>query len=489
VTCSIPSFWTAKVRVRSLPSLSGSRVHKTLKWEELAVTECDFYVFWFTDLTGRWQQHRFSSDAVDDAKFEHGFYASSMMTGWRQFGESDLLFKPCRNTEFKDAAEDSRARSFISEVWDEQGVGPYGRDPRGILAKTMAAAAADGWQFQVGPEIEGYLFDEVRWGLRANDCFYSISEPEGVENAREPSNPENRGFVLTHPFHHLAPTTDYGLKIRSQMVEMMIRSGMRPLHCLHEAGPSQFEIGIMHDDPLKAGDSVQLFKRLARACGAKAGKIATFMPMPLAFGPGSGMHINLSMWEGTKNAFYADGSVSKLCMNAIAGIMKHARSLAAFLAPTSNSYLRLSHLYRNDLEVTYGFGNRSAHIRIPQVVDPAEARIEIRFGDPSANIYLAIAAVMLAALDGVENDLSPQADELKGPVAYGPRDIRLSKPNSLPRTLEDAILALDTDKEFLQRYGAFSAETIEMHQQILIRRANAQSLYPNPRDFLEVLDC
>ena len=452
-------------------------------------TEYDYHVFWFTDLAGRWLQHRFASSAIGDSIFERGFHASSMMTGWRQFGETDLLFKPCRSTEFRDAAEDSRTRSFISEVWDEHGLAPYARDSRGILARIVAAAAADGWQFQVGPEIEGYLFDEVRWGVRANECFYKISEPEAVDNARESSNPQNRGFVLTHPFHHLAPTADYGQTFRSQLVEMMIGCGMRPLHCLHEAGPSQFEIGIHHDDPVKSGDNVQLFKRLARACGANAGKVATFMPMPLAFGPGSGMHINLSMWKDGHNAFHREGGVSDICMSAIAGIMKHARALTAWLAPTCNSYLRLTHLYRADMEVSYGFGNRSAHIRIPQVVDPAETRIEIRFGDPSANIYLAIAAAILAALDGVDAGLSPQADELKGRTAYGLHDIRQRKPNALPRTLEDAIVALDQDQDFLQRYGAFSRDTVEAHQQVLIRRANSQPLYPNPRDFLEVLDC
>ena len=323
------------------------------------MTECDYHVSWFPDLPARWLHHRFATGAISDATFARGYHASSMMTGWRQFGETDLLFKPCEGTEFKDAAEDARTRSFISEVWDEHGTAPYGRDPRGILAKIVTAAAADGWRFQIGPEIEGYLFDEVRWGLRANECFYRISEPESVDNARESSNPQNRGLVLTHPSHHLAPTADYGQKFRSRMVEMMIESGMHPLHCLHEAGPSQFEIGIRHDDPVKSGDNVQLFRRLARACGTQGGKVATFMPMPLAFGPGSGMHINLSMWKDGRNAFHDGNGVSHTCMSAVAGIMKHARALAAWLSPTSNSYLRLMHLYRADMEASYGFGNQT----------------------------------------------------------------------------------------------------------------------------------
>jgi glutamine synthetase len=454
------------------------------------VKENKYYAFWFTDLSGRWQQHRFSSDSLGDEVFEQGFHASSMLTGWRNFGESDLLFRPSKASEFHDAAETEPTRSFFSDVWSDDKTSPYERDPRAILQRVVQGAEREGWSFEIGPEVEGYIFDEVRWGVGQTETFCRITESENIENSRARATEANRGFVLTHPSHHLSPTSDYGGPLRNRMVEMMIRSGMKPLHCLHEAGPSQFEIGIRHDSPVEACDSVQLFKRLARACGTDVGKIVTFMPMPmpLAFGPGSGLHINLSMWRNGQNAFYSENGLSAIGTSAVAGVLKHGRALCALSAPTGNSFARLQHLYRPDRDFSYGFGNRFAHVRVPQVVDGKATRLEVRFSDPSCNIYLAVAGAILAAMDGVSSNMNPSAP-LEGAPPFGPIDIRNRTANSVPRSLEDAILSLDADKAFLQRYEAFTPDALEAYQKILIRRSNSQGVYPHPRDFLEVLDC
>lgn len=445
--------------------------------------------FWFTDLAGRWLRHEHAEASVSKSVFSEGYTASSMMTGWKGFGEADLIFKPNVETIFSDPTSERLAASYFAETFESDGKTPYQRDPRHILSKIVESVASENVRFEIGPELEAYIFDEVRFSLSASESFHRVVEPESVSNARETNNPVNKGYVLTHPYHHLSPIADYAQPIRDLIASRMAEAGISPLHCLHESGPSQMEIGVMHADPLRAADQVQRYKHIARATAAEFGKLLTFMPMPFAFNPGSGLHLHISMWKGGRNSFQDPEGISSTCRHAIGGVIKHAKALSAFLAPSSNSYTRLMHLYRSDLDVCFGFGTRSAHVRIPQTLNPENTRIEIRFGDCSANIYLAIGAVILAMMDGIRNSIDP-GEPLAGSPRYGgPFDIRARAENSLPRNLEECILALEHDKNFLLQIPGFSEEVIEEYQKILIRRSNSQYLYPHPRDFLESLDC
>ncbi|MFA6055677.1 MAG: glutamine synthetase, partial [Thermodesulfovibrionales bacterium] len=214
-------------------------------------------------------------------------------------------------------------------------------------------------------------------------------------------------------------------------------------------------------------------------------KTVTMMPKPLFGDNGSGMHTHQSLWKGGKPLFAGNAyaGLSEMALYYIGGILKHAAALAAFVAPTTNSYKRLVPGYEAPINLAYSSRNRSASIRIPMYsANPKAKRVEVRFPDPSCNPYLAFAAMLMAGLDGVENKIDPGEPLDKDIYELGPEE--LAKVPSLPGSLEDALDCLEKDHDFLLKGDVFTEDVIEMWISYKrTKEVDALRLRPHPYEF------
>jgi glutamine synthetase len=477
------------IKPAELPEASGS-------WNVRQLFESNAFEFiavWFTDMTGRWMRLTWPRSALSYDKLARGLHASVVATQWRDSTDCDYLFKIDFDTVFFDPCEPSVTLSFVADVWDADGSKQYSRDPRGVLRRALKLLdrVDKGCTCNIGPELEFYILDEVRYNVSGLETYVNVVEAESPSNTRQTRAPHNRGFVLGHSSYHLSPTSDYSAPTREAILRNLAAAGLSPLHNFHEAGPAQAEIGIQYLTGLRAADAVQLYKRVSRATSTKLGQIATFMPAPVPYAAGSGLHLHLSLWSGKKNLFSGDAlaGLSQTALFAIGGLIRYARPLCAFLTPSPNSYCRLAVAFNPMRNVEYGVSNRRLPIRIPPIRDPEDARIEVRFADGSANPYLALAAVVIAMVAGIEEKIDPGE-----PVSSEDRpgfltDLRNRSKSGLARDLEEAVLELDLAKEVFLRDGVFSEDMLSAHICELSRRALFRTGRAHPQDYAESLDC
>ena len=452
----------------------------------------EFVTIWFTDLSGRWMRLSWPREAMNYQKLVGGIHSSVLASHWRDATNCDYLFKADADTAFIDPCEASPTLSLIANVWEPDGSGQYARDPRGVLLRAIKQLerVASGCLCKVGPELEFYIFDEVRYKLGQFETYVRLIEAESSSNSERTQSAHNRGYVLGHSSLHLSPTSDYTAPTREAILRNLAAVGLSPLHNFHEAGPAQAEIGISHLEALRAADAIQLYKRVARATATKLGQLVTFMPAPIPFAPGSGLHFHLSIWSEGVNLFSGSGlgGMSETAMHAIAGVMKYSKALCAFLTPSHNSFCRLSHAFNPIRDVEFGVSNRRIPIRIPPALEPNEARIELRFPDASCNPYLALASIIVAMVAGIEQRLEPGAPAVNNaPGFLG--DVRNRAKNGLPRDLEEAPLELDKVKDVFLRDDVFSEEMLNAHIELLSRRALFRATRGHPADYAECLDC
>ena len=364
----------------------------------------------------------------------------------------------------------------------------YDRDPRWIAKKAEMylknSGLADTAYF--GAEAEFFIFDNVRFDQNAHSGFYFIDAEEGRWNSGREEN--NLGYRPRYKEGYFpVPPTDHYQDLRAEMVETMIK--VRPRHrvppsrsghrravrnrsALRHAG----EIGRQHD-------AVQI--RDPQRTAYQYGKTVTFMPKPLFGDNGSGMHTHQSLWNRRKPLFAGDmyAGLSQMALWYIGGLLKHARALSAIIAPTTNSYKRLVPGYEAPVNLAYSRRNRSAAVRIPMYsASPKAKRVEFRPPDPSANPYLAFAAMMMAGLDGVLNKIDPGEPLDKDIYDLSPEEMK--NVPSMPASLEEALTCLEDDHAFLLKGDVFSEELLETF--IAYKRKNeadAVRLRPHPYEF------
>ncbi|AHC52158.1 glutamate--ammonia ligase [Sulfolobus acidocaldarius SUSAZ] len=244
----------------------------------------------------------------------------------------------------------------------------------------------------------------------------------------------------------------YNNPVISEMIKVLTNSGIDIIRVIKEYGPGQYEFDIVHKNSLRSADEVVIFKEITKQIALSKGIEANFMPKPFNKLPGSGMHLNISLWREGKNVFYDPKDkygLSELGYNFIAGLLEHAKALTALVAPTVNSYKRLIPGSWAPTKISYGYNNKSTMIRIPTpypTMESHDRRVEYRVPDASANPYLVILAVLEAGLDGIERGLKPG-----NPVnenAYLRKDIE-----DIPRNLREALRELDKDKRLKERIG------------------------------------
>lgn len=448
----------------------------------------------FMDFPGLWQHLSLPVSELSLDSFTNGFgFDGSSIRGWQAINESDMLLIPVADTAKIDPFLQHPTVSMICDVRDPITKKEYSRDPRSIARKTIAylksSRIADTAYF--GPELEFFIFDNVWYDQGINYAKYFVDSREGIWG-RGDEEPTNLGYkIRLKEGYFPTPPMDTMQNIRAEMVATLIDLGI-PVEAHHHevATGGQCEIDMRYQDLVTMADNVMLYKYVVKNVAARHGKVATFMPKPLFQDNGSGMHVHFSLWKGNKPLFAGNkyAGLSQLGLYAIGGILKHARSLCAFTNPTTNSYKRLVPGYEAPVNLVYSSRNRSAAIRIPMYSDnPKTKRLEFRCPDPSCNPYLAFSAMVMAAIDGIQNQIDP-GDPLDKDI-YHLTAAEYEKIGSAPADLEEALDALEEDHEYLLNGDVFTADVI--HYWIKYKRENevdALRVRPHPYEFCMYFD-
>lgn len=450
--------------------------------------------FKFMDFISTWQHFTIPMSQVDESVFEEGLgFDGSSIRGWKAIHESDMILLPDPTTAVIDPFMETPTLSLICNVYDPITREAYERDPRNIAAKAEAYLKSTGIAdvAYFGPEAEFFIFDDVRYDLATNKSYFYIDSSEGIWNSGREEEP-NLGYKIRHKegYFPVSPS-DSQHEIREEMVRIMEEVGIEVERQHHEvATAGQAEIDYKFDSLLRCADKLMWFKYIVKNVALMYGKTATFMPKPLFGDNGSGMHTHISLWKEGKPLFAGDqyGGLSKLALYFVGGILKHARALCALTNPTTNSYRRLVPGFEAPVNLAYSSRNRSAAIRIPMYSpSPKAKRIEFRTPDPSCNGYLAFAAMLLAGLDGIENQIDPGQPLDKDIYALSPEELK--NVPSAPGSLQEALKALEEDHQFLLKGGVFTEDVIEAWISYKTEReVNPVNLRPVPAEFFLYYD-
>ncbi|HWV37692.1 MAG TPA: type I glutamate--ammonia ligase [Vulgatibacter sp.] len=420
----------------------------------------------FMDFLGLWQHFSIPASQLTEEIFEEGLgFDGSSIRGWAAIHASDMLVIPDSSTAVLDPFMAEPTLSLICNIVDPITKEAYSRDPRNIARKAetwlLRTGIADTAYF--GPEPEFFIFDEIRYDHGPNHAFYRIDSGEGQWNTGRDEPGGNLGYKPRYKEGYFpVPPTDSQQDLRNEMCRVMAQVGIEVERQHHEvATAGQAEIDIRFDSLVRCADQLQWFKYIVKNVCRRHGKTATFMPKPLVGDNGSGMHVHMSLWKGGKPLFAGDGyaGMSELAMWFIGGILRHGPALAAFCNPTTNSYKRLVPGFEAPVNLAYSARNRSAAVRIPMYSpSPKSKRIEFRSPDPSANGYLAFAAMLMAGLDGIERRLDP-GEPLDKDI-YGLSPEELKDIPKMPGSLDEALARLQADHEFLLQGDVFTEDVI-----------------------------
>ena len=443
----------------------------------------------FMDFPGLWQHFSVPAREMKEETFEKGLgFDGSSIRGWQVINESDMLVKPVPETAFVDPFFANRTLVLICNICDPITGEDYTRDPRNIARKAEAYLKSTGLADigYIGPEAEFFVFDDVRFDQNAHEGYYHIDSNEGQWNSGRIENP-NSGYKIRYKEGYFpVPPTDTLQDIRSEMMLTLERIGI-PIEGQHHevATGGQCEIDMRFGPLVHMADAMLKYKYIIKNVARKYNKTATFMPKPLFGDNGSGMHIHLSLWKGDKNLFAGEGyaGMSETAMYAIGGILKHAPALLALTSPTTNSYKRLVPGYEAPVNLAYSRRNRSAAVRIPMCsTSPKTKRIEFRCPDPSCNPYLAFSAILMAAVDGILNKVDPGEPLDKDIYDLPPEE--LAKVPQTPRSLREALMALEKDHAFLLKNDVFTQDVIETWIDYKMKNeVMALDLRPHPWEF------
>ncbi|MBI5374503.1 MAG: type I glutamate--ammonia ligase [Candidatus Schekmanbacteria bacterium] len=448
----------------------------------------------FMDFPGMWQHFSVPLVELTEASFEEGFgFDGSSIRGWQPINASDMLVIPDPETAIMDPMLKYPTLAMICSIVDPITKEKYSRDPRNIAQKAesyvKATKLADTAYF--GPEAEFFIFDDVRFDQNEHQGFYFLDSSEGRWNSGRDEKP-NLGYKPRYKEGYFpVPPTDSQQDLRAEMVLYMQQVGIE-IECQHHevATAGQAEIDMKYNTLVKSADNLMWYKYICKNVARANNKTVTFMPKPVFRDNGSGMHTHMSLWKNGQPLFAGNeyGGISEMAMYYIGGVLKHASSLCAFVAPTTNSYKRLVPGYEAPVNLAYSSRNRSASIRIPMYsVSPKSKRIEVRFPDPSCNGYLAFSALLMAGLDGIENKIHPGDPLDKDIYELGPEE--LAGVPSVPGSLEDALTALEEDHDYLLKGDVFTQDAIDMW--IEYKRKNEvdpMRLRPHPYEFALYFD-
>ncbi|MDX7953233.1 type I glutamate--ammonia ligase [Lichenihabitans sp. Uapishka_5] len=443
--------------------------------------------FRFTDPRGKWQHVTFDVSIVDEDAFSDGvMFDGSSIAGWKAINESDMTLMPDPETACMDPFFSASTMSIVCDVL-EPGTGePYGRDPRGVAKKAEAYLKSTGIgdTIFVGPEAEFFVFDDVRFKADPYNTGFildSIELPSNQDTAYEGGNLGHR--IRTKGGYFPVPPMDSAQDMRGEMLAAMASMGVKVEKHHHEVASAQHELGMKFDTMTLMADGMQIYKYCIHQVANSYGKTATFMPKPVFGDNGSGMHVHMSIWKDGKPVFAGDryADLSETCLFYIGGIIKHAKALNAFTNPSTNSYKRLVPGYEAPVLLAYSARNRSASCRIPYTSNPKAKRVEVRFPDPTANPYLAFAAMLMAGLDGIQNKIHPGEAMDKDLYDLPPQELKQIP--TVCGSLREALESLEKDHAFLLAGGVFDADFIKSFIELKMTEVMRTEMTPHPVEF------
>ena len=441
--------------------MSTEKILKTLEEKKYKFVDLRF-----CDTVGKEQHVSLPISAVDEDLFEEGkMFDGSSISGWKGINESDMVLMPDISTAVKDPFAEHKTMILRCDVLEPNTMEGYNRCPRSLSKRAEAymQACGIGDTAFFGPEPEFFVFDDVRFNVDMHGCSYHVDSEEGAWNTGaeyEGGNIGHRPRVKGGYFP--VPPVDSLHDLRASMCEVLEKMGVPVEVHHHEVGTAgQCEIGTRFNTLTRKADELLLMKYVVHNVAHSAGQTATFMPKPLVGDNGSGMHVHQSIFKGGNNLFAGDGygGLSQTAFHYIGGIFKHARAINAFANSSTNSYKRLVPGFEAPVMLSYSARNRSASCRIPHVSSPKARRIEVRFGDAAGNGYLTFAAMLMAGLDGIVNKIDPGP-----PMDKDLYDLPPEEEANIPTvcsSLDQALEALDGDREFLKAGGVFSDDLID----------------------------
>lgn len=429
--------------------------------------EVKFVDFRFTDLIGTWQHLTMPSTAVDEDLFEDGIgFDGSSVRGFQEIHESDMLLIPDPTTAFLDPVLEIPTVAVICDIYDPITRQPYSRDPRYIAKKAEAYLKQTGiadtsyW----GPEAEFFLFGDVRYGTSTNSSYYFIDSKEAWWNSDKDLGPNFGGQIGAKRGYFPCPPVDTLQDVRSKIVLALQAAGITvELHHHEVATAGQCEIGMRFNTLAKMADWVMIYKYIIKNVARQNGLTATFMPKPLFGDNGSGMHVHQSLWKGNSNIMYNETGYAQLSETAkfyIGGLLSHSASILGFAAPTVNSYKRLVPGFEAPVNLAFSQRNRSAICRIPAYSSsPKAKRVEFRAPDPSSNPYLTFATLLMAGLDGIQNQISPGLPMDVDLYDLPPEEF--AKVKQVPGSLDAVLKELELDNAYLLAGDVFTEDVLE----------------------------
>ena len=414
-------------------------------------------------------------------------FDGSSVAGWKGINESDMVMMPDASSAVLDPFTEDATLNIRCDILEPATMQGYDRDPRSIAKRAedymRSTGVAD--TVLIGPEPEFFLFDDVKFATDMSGSFFKIDDVEAAWNTGSDYEEGNKGHRpgVKGGYFPVAPV-DSSQDIRSAMCLIMEEMGLVVEAHHHEvATAGQNEIATRFNTLTSKADEIQIYKYVVHNVAHAFGKTATFMPKPLVGDNGSGMHVHQSLAKDGVNLFAGDkyGGLSETALYYIGGIIKHARAINAFANAATNSYKRLVPGFEAPVMLAYSARNRSASIRIPVVPSPKARRIEVRFGDPSANPYLCFAAMLMAGLDGIKNKIHP--GEAMDKDLY---DLPAEEAAEIPTvaySLKDALDSLDADREFLTAGGVFSDDFIDSYIGLKSQDVEQVNMTTHPLEF------
>ncbi len=420
----------------------------------------------FTDMRGVQHHVTYPRSIIEPGLFEDGkMFDGSSIPGWKGINESDMVLLPDPATAFIDPFTADPTINIVCDVLEPATMQAYARDPRGVAKRAEAYLKSSGIADQAffGPEPEFFVFDSVRYSNEMGHTFFHIESEEAHWNSAKEYEGGNSGYRpgIKGGYFPVAPL-DSLHDLRAEMCKTLEEIGIEvEVHHHEVANAGQCEIGTRFNSLVTKADELQAMKYIIKNVAFRNGKTATFMPKPIVGDNGSGMHVHQSLAKGGTNLFTGDGygGLSQTALWYIGGVFKHARAINAFTNAGTNSYKRLVPGFEAPVMLAYSARNRSASCRIPYVANPKARRIEMRFPDPIQSGYLTFAALMMAGLDGIKNQIDPGGPSDKDLYDLPPEEEKLIP--TVCHSLDQALEALDADREFLKAGGVFTDDFID----------------------------
>ncbi|BCX80734.1 glutamine synthetase [Methylomarinovum caldicuralii] len=463
--------------------MSVDKVFEIIKEKEI-----EFVDLRFADTKGKEQHVTVPAHTIDEDFFENGkMFDGSSIAGWKGIQESDMILMPDPDTAFEDPFFESPTLVLRCDIVEPSTGEGYERCPRSLAKRAEAYMKSTGIADTAlfGPENEFFIFDDVRWGADIHRCFYEVDSEEAGWNTEKVYEGGNIGHRPGPKGGYFpVPPVDQLQDVRSAMCETLEEVGIKTEVHHHEvATAGQCEIGVACNTLVKKADEVLILKYVVMNVAHAFGKTATFMPKPLVGDNGSGMHVHQSLAKDGKNLFTGDlyGGLSETALYYIGGILKHARAINAFTNASTNSYKRLVPGFEAPVMLAYSARNRSASIRVPFIANPKARRIEVRFPDSTANPYLAFSAMLMAGLDGILNKIHP--GDAMDKNLY---DLPPEEEANIPKvcfSFDEALKALDEDREFLKAGGVFTDDMIDAYIELKMEEVTRLRMSTHPVEF------